>query len=375
MNKIWAVNKLDNKTAEILLYGYIGSDKVNAADFVAELKQLEANYSTIRLRINSGGGSIFEGIAIFNAIKQSDCNIEAYVDGLAASMASVIVLACKKIYMSKIARLMIHRPSGAAMGNPDQLRSTAEMLEGLESTLCEIYAERTGLTVEAVKAKYMGTSDSWVSADEALSAKLIDGIYDSPKPAAIPPATMSQEQDLVNYFTNTFNMKQFILTAEIMAVLGVTPEANQHAIDAAMATLAAKAANVDNLSTQVTVLQQTIHGLNEVAEGAKATTLVDTAIASNKIVAGDRDKYMRLAKADFETTQSLLEGLKPYMSIADQLRDGDAANADAVELASLVKMSGRELHLSGKFERLKQISLNDFKAKYKDYYGSEYVIK
>lgn len=372
MNKVWAVNKLDKNTAEIRIYGYIGSDKVNADAFVSELKKLETQYQTINLRINSGGGSIFEGLAIFNAIGQSSCSIDAYIDGLCASMASVLILRCRKIYMSKVAMLMTHRPSGAAMGNPDQLRSTADMLEGLEETVCSIYAERTGLSIEDVKKKFMGTSDNWLTADDALKCKLIDGIYDAPPAASLPPATMRQEQDLVNYFTNSFNhldMKQFTLSANLMATLGLTADSDQSAAEAVIATMAAKAAKVETLTAELTTAKETIQSFEANAVNAKAEKLVDDAIAARKIVAGDREKFLRLAKADFEGTESLVNDLKPYMSIADQITSGDS---NAAELAELVKMSGRDLHLNGKFERLKQLNIAEFKNKYKEYFGSEY---
>lgn len=372
MNKVWAVNKLDKNTAEILLYGYIGSDKVNADAFVKELKQLETQYQTINLRINSGGGSIFEGLAIFNAIGQSSCSIDAYIDGLCASMASVLILRCRKIYMSKVAMLMTHRPSGAAIGNPDQLRSTADMLEGLEETVCSIYAERTGLSIEDVKKKFMGTSDNWLTADDALKCKLIDGIYDAPPAASLPPATMRAEQDLVNYFTNSFNhldMKQFTLSANLMATLGLTADSDQSAAEAVIATMAAKAAKVETLNAELTTAKETIQSFEANAVNAKAEKLVDDAIAARKIVAGDREKYLRLAKADFEGTESLVNDLKPYMSIADQITSGDS---NAAELAELVKMSGRDLHMKGKFERLKQLNMAEFKNKYKEYFGQDY---
>lgn len=372
MNKVWAVNKLDKNTAEIRIYGYIGSDKVNADAFVSELKKLETQYQTINLRINSGGGSIFEGLAIFNAIGQSSCAIDAYIDGLCASMASVLILRCRKIYMSKVAMLMTHRPSGAAMGNPDQLRSTADMLEGLEETVCSIYAERTGLSIEDVKKKFMGTSDNWLTADDALKCKLIDGIYDAPPAASLPPATMRQEQDLVNYFTNSFNhldMKQFTLSANLMATLGLTADSDQSAAEAVIATMAAKAAKVETLNAELTTAKETIQSFEANAVNAKAEKLVDDAITARKIVAGDREKFLRLAKADFEGTESLVNDLKPYMSIADQITSGDS---NAAELAELVKMSGRDLHLNGKFERLKQLNIAEFKNKYKEYFGSEY---
>lgn len=173
----------ENKTAEILLYGYIGGDDVVALDFVRELRALEKTCDLINIRINSVGGSIFDGFAIFNAIRAAKCNVDTYIDGIAASMASVIALAGRKCYMSKVARYMSHRASGGCFGNADELRTNAELLEGLESDISNIYAARTGLTPEEAKAKYLPVGkDRWITAQEALSEKIIDGIYDAPMP-------------------------------------------------------------------------------------------------------------------------------------------------------------------------------------------------
>jgi ATP-dependent protease ClpP protease subunit len=369
MSRIWAVNQLDNKTAEIMLYGYIGSDQVKAADFVAELKRLETKYSTIKLRVNSGGGSIFEGLAIFNAIRQSTCTIEAYVDGLAASMASVIILACKKIHMSKVAMLMTHRPNGAAIGNPDQLRSTADMLDDLEKTVCQIYAERTRLSIDQVKAKYMGTSDNWHTAEEALREGLIDSIYDAPKPAAIaPPSTMRNEQDLVNFFTNSFNqqtMKDIVISATVMAALNMTADnADQSTFETALAGVVAKANKADELQQKLTAI--------ETAQAAqKVQDLVNAALTDKKILAGEKETYIDLATSNYESTKKLLDGMKPGMSIESQLTGENTENK--AELESLVKMSGRDLYMKGKFKRLKELDINQFKAKYKEYYGSDFT--
>lgn len=94
------------------MYGYIGLEEITSNAFVKELKSLEKIASKINLRINSGGGNIFEGITMFNAIRNSKAEIRAYVDGLAASMATVLALAPQKVYMSKAAMFMTHRANG-----------------------------------------------------------------------------------------------------------------------------------------------------------------------------------------------------------------------------------------------------------------------
>lgn len=171
--------------AEIFLYGSIGEDYtddcVTAAEFVQELKQLEKQYSTIKVRINSGGGSVFDGLAMFNALRNSPAKTEAHIDGLAASMAMPVALGCKKVYMSKYSQGMSHRVSGGSYGNADDLKQMIVVMEELENSIADIIAKRTGLTTKQAKDKYLTSVDRWITAQQALQEKLIDGIYDGEK--------------------------------------------------------------------------------------------------------------------------------------------------------------------------------------------------
>lgn len=370
----------DDQTAEIRLYGYIGSKELNAADFMNQVKMLEAKYSKCHLHINSGGGSVFEGLAIFNGIRNSSMDFEAYVDGVAASMASVIPFACSKVYMSKVAMMMTHRPSGTAVGNPDQLRSTAEMLESLEQNLCTLYSERTKLTVEQVKEKYLGGTDKWLTAEEAKSLGLIDGIYDAPMPVALPPVTMRAERDLIDYFTNSFNqstiMEQIALTPAVMAALGVEPTASADEINNAIASVVAKAGQVDAVTMQLNQEKQKNADLQGQLDAIEATKqdvaiaqLVDGAIEAKKIVATDKEKYVRLAKADFEGTKDILDNMKAFTGLHAEMKDADAATKE--ELGKLAAMSAHDIWKQGKFERLKELSTEVYNIKYREFIGNK----
>jgi ATP-dependent Clp protease protease subunit len=377
--KLWAINQLNSNTAEILMYGYIGSDDVNANDFSREVKELEQKgYTHAKLKVNSGGGSIFEGLAIFNTIKNSSIEFEAEIDGLCASMASVIILACKTIRMSKHAMLMTHRPSGAVMGNPDQLRSHADMLDELEKTITAIYAERTGLSIEDVKKKYLGAADNWLNANQALAAKIIDGIYDGPvkKEVAVPVA-MRNEKDLVNLYTNyltTTDMKQIMLTADQLAVLNITADADANAVNTAFVAMAAKAQKADGLQQQVATLTQKLKDVEGDAATAKAEAIVNAAISATKITEGEKESYLKLAKADFETTKALLEGMKSYTSVEQQMKNQGGDAMKTARIAVLSAKSGKDLYMNGELEELKGLDFNCFKAKYKEYFSSEYPL-
>lgn len=113
----------------------------------------------------------------------------------------------------------------------------------------------------------------------------------------------------------------------------------------------------------------------EAADKTKMETeLVDGAITAKKILAGDRDKYLKLAAADFETTKTLLDGLKSNPTIESKLSGGNTVISSMLtesELQELMKLSGRELYMSGKIERLKEISPEIYRLKFKEYYGVE----
>ena len=166
-------------TACILLYGEIGGfDGISDKDIVAELYEYASMYKSIDIRVNSPGGSVYAGMSIFNALRSSEADITIYVDGIAASMASIIALCGKPVYMSQYARLMLHAPYGGCYGNKEELRAVSDELASLEDTLADMYASRLGKTREEIKDTYFDGKDHWITAKEAKEMGLVDGIYD-----------------------------------------------------------------------------------------------------------------------------------------------------------------------------------------------------
>lgn len=162
----------------LLLYGGIGTgDKVDAEGFVTRLLEFSKQYSSVNIHINSLGGSVISGIAIFNAVRGCS-NVSLFVDGVAASMAAVIALCGKPLYMCKNTRLMLHSVSGGADGNIEDMKKAIESMQSLEQTLADMIANRCRITPEEVKSRFFDGSDHWFTADEALSLGLIDGICD-----------------------------------------------------------------------------------------------------------------------------------------------------------------------------------------------------
>lgn len=173
MKKKWfAINQAENAPAEVLIYDEIGGWGVTAKSFLEELSRIKGN--SIVLRINSPGGDVFEAFAIFDKLRQHPAKIAVYVEGVAASAASVIAMAGDSIEMTENSFMMIHEPYGFVCGGADELRKNAELLDKVSVSIVDAYAQRTGQTAEQVKT-WMN-AETWFTAEEAKAAGFCDTI-------------------------------------------------------------------------------------------------------------------------------------------------------------------------------------------------------
>lgn len=171
----------DSSSVDILIYGVIGDswfeESITARQFVADLKALEKDYQRINVRINSPGGSVWDGIPIFNAIKNSTADIHTYNDGLCASMAAIILLSGKTVHSADNALLMLHSPISGVYGNAGDFEQVLEMLNKVQDSLISCITSRnTGKTADEIKAAYFDHKDHFLNADEALAENFIDEI-------------------------------------------------------------------------------------------------------------------------------------------------------------------------------------------------------
>ncbi|MFC5834646.1 head maturation protease, ClpP-related [Nonomuraea insulae] len=166
--------------AELLLFDEIGGWYGTYADeFVQELKAITASKVTVRL--NSPGGSVFEGIAVANALRAHPAQVIVRVEGLAASIASVIALAGDRLQMMPQSTLMVHEASGACLGNAADMTKMAEVLDLLSDNIADAYATKAGGSREQWRAAMK--EESWYTADEAVAAGLADEVLRDIKPA------------------------------------------------------------------------------------------------------------------------------------------------------------------------------------------------
>ena len=160
---------------EISIFDEIGMYGISAKQFISDLKAIPAN-DKIVLKIHSPGGEVFDGNAIFNALQRRG-NVEVQIEGLAASMATVISLAGMPVKMAENGFYMIHNPWGVAMGDAAELRDQAELLDKIRSNMVGAYAAKSGQDPEQIQ-EWMD-AETWFTAAEAHSAGFIDEITDT----------------------------------------------------------------------------------------------------------------------------------------------------------------------------------------------------
>lgn len=176
--------------ADIYIYDEIGFWGVTAKQFISDLNAL-GDITHINLHINSPGGDVFEGIAIFNALKTHGASITVYVDGVAASMASVIAMVGNPVIMPENSFMMIHKPFGFTGGDAEDMRTYADLLDKVEAVLLPAYAQKTGKTTDEIAA--MLADETWMSGAECLAQGFADQVTPAVKAMACIQSKRTEE--------------------------------------------------------------------------------------------------------------------------------------------------------------------------------------
>lgn len=172
--------------AEIYIYDTIGDswEGTTGKQFASDLKDI-GNVSLLDIYINSPGGSVFDGISIYNVLVRHKARKTVCIDGLAASIASVIAMAGDEITIAENGMMMIHDPWGIAAGGPGDFRRMADMLDKVKDTILDTYVRRTGGEREEIER--MMSAETWMTADEACEMGFCDG-----KTGAVEMAAMAK---------------------------------------------------------------------------------------------------------------------------------------------------------------------------------------
>jgi len=281
--------KQTDEFVDVYLYDEVGSYGVSAKEFVDDIKLLKGK--DIYLHINCVGGEVFDGMAIYNTLKKYKGKVIAYVEGIAASMGSIIPLAADEIIMSENSLYMIHNAWGGAMGEAKDMRKTATLLDKLSSEIANIYSKKTGLPLSQIED--MMDEETWFNSEEALEYGFIDRVSDAVMVAAkydISKFKNKTQKEIVNQLNN--NKKSKTMTEELKSWFGKkveeivaavkgdvksaeVPEVNviladNEEISNKLSELESKVVEVNTLSTvkdeEITELQNTVDSLNKEVE-------------------------------------------------------------------------------------------------------------
>lgn len=171
--------RIENKTtgpSEVFIYDEIGGFGVSVGDFLAEVRKVDG---PLNLHLNSPGGDVFDGMAVYSALKRRTEPTTVVVDGLAASIASVIALGADKVVMAPKAKMMIHDGWTAAAGNAQDFKKLVALLDDTSDNIASVYADKAGGDVTFWRERMR--EETWYSADEALQAGLIDEVEGKPR--------------------------------------------------------------------------------------------------------------------------------------------------------------------------------------------------
>ena len=370
-DKTKLINKVDSTTAEIYMYGVIGSGlDIDANVVVAEIENLrKKGCRKFRFYVNSEGGEVIQGSALFNYLDRTDIEVEWVVDGVAASMMAMLISNPKhKVKAAKYASFMYHRVQGSCYGNSDEVRNLAAMIDTFEKSLVDMMASRMKVDAASVKKEFFTDGlDHWMNAEEAMRRGLVDEII-SGKNITSPKELLSSK-DVFNFYNKQLinykqNQKSMITNkAEIGKLLNIAEaEVNDDSVMTAVKNVLKSNSELQNQLKTVKAENASLK--NQIGElnNAKVKSLIDKAIAEKKFGEDERDSYTRLANTDFELAEKMIGKMKGVERIVDHL-DTEHESEEEKD------WTFDDYHKKGKLENLKKTNKEKYNKLYKTRFG------
>lgn len=362
-------NKAKRKESfEMYLYGIIGRGldiDTNELITTIESKRKEGVRS-FTFYVNSDGGEVAQGSALFNYLDRTDVDITWVVDGIAASMMAVLITNPKhRVKAARHAKFMYHRVSGYVYGNSDETRAAADMMDNFERTLIEMTASRIGKTAEETRSLYFDGVDHWLSAEDAVQAGLCDEIVNT-NMNLNELDHITDARSAYNFYNNQIiNLKQQKMDEKAFAMALNMSETSSEAemLDGLRSVVNER----ETLRQQLQAEKEKVSGLeNRIREfeASKVKNLIDAAVADKRIGEDDRDAYTKLAEQDFENTEKILNKMQPVTRIKDSLKPGDTSKEEA-------DWDWDKYHRSGRLENLKQNNPGRYAELYKNKFGCD----
>lgn len=367
--------KNNGSIPEIFINGIIGEDADFASFRDALVNIINSGNRVMKMVINSGGGSMTEGFAYYDLLKQSGMIVKVDIIGLAASMAGVLSQAASPgmLCIHDNASVMCHKPQSGADGESGMLRSMADYADKLEAKAVKIYASRTGKTEDEVKEWFKPGTMKWFTAEEAVAAGICDCIIknDAPKAKRIPQ-NFTNANEVYTFYNSitqnpkTDNMKKNILVLNAYKVQHtLTDESTDDQVSLVVENaLKANAAAMQLKDEEITKLK----GLMEASNVTNATTLVKAAIKDGKIKAEDEAKYIEKATKDYDFVSNLFAGLQGRVDPKTVI----ALGADSSKTVAATVTKTYNQHSESELRDLKKNDFATFKALFKAEYGQEF---
>lgn len=346
--------KADGDQGVLLISGYIGDseDSDNSAQKIrAKFEELEAKYNAITVVLmNCMGGSVAEGFPTYNLIKASKAKITTVVEGMAASFGAVLFAAGEQRLMAKYSKLMVHSARGGAWGTSAQMQEQVNLIKKYDDDMANVFAGLLGSTKEEVAAKWLDGSDHWLTPDDAVEAGFATGILDGKTKRAVPTAKLKDAQAVFAFYQEQFqesnknenemkNKHLFITALAIAnAKLSITADATEEAI---LAEVQKQSEELKQANELVASLKTKV----EAAETAKVNALVTAALDAGKITAAQKEQFEKLAKADYDSTKAILDGMKGHTSISAKLNG--AQQSELPHASEFVSSTYKEIVASG----------------------------
>ncbi len=333
-----STNKKGAKTGDIYVFSEIGYFGVNAETIRRELAAI-SDAEEITIHVNSPGGSVFDGFAIYNQIRSLKGKKKSKNYGLAASMASIILLAADEVEFGDGAMMMIHNPSIETRGQAKEIRKDLELLEQIRQELLNIYAMRTNRDNETGRAEISSWMDAekWFGSKEALALGLSNGSFKLPDAKAIASQfSPSGTPTAVTAHTPVIMIK-------LLQALGLAPEATE---DQALAKLAEIKAAADPA-----VIQKAI---DEAKASAKIEATVEATVTQHGLTEKQAKMYGKLLAEDAEQAGEYLSAI----AAPDSLTGATNHSSAAIKITA-----GLPARLAGKtYDELQKNHASDLEA-------------
>jgi len=300
------------------LYGgiYWGNGEYIANELTSFLK----GKSKATIHLHTPGGSVFDGNLIYNTLRKYKGELTIVIDGISASMGTIIMLAANKLKITDNAFIMIHSPSGIVEGTATVFEKNAKLLRSLESDFIKHYNKRTEQSEEEIKSWMDG--DNWFSAEMALEKGLVDEIvdpeledeaitaYHDMQNMAACLDSFESDESLQKRFSAeadkkrkpNINNSMKNLNAKTAVALGVDPDANENAVDNAINAMIDRNSTLEKENERLANEQK--------AQAKKAIDgMISAAVKSGKIKAADKERYEKLAQADFDLAKDTIDSI------------------------------------------------------------------